>query len=77
MVKYLKRRCNCPIIIFSAFINPENVQKELQSAVNNLVSKGWPVSQANVRDIFQGLKLCVQDSGRTAARGCRELSDGQ
>ena len=71
------QQCGGVMTIFSAFMIPENVQKELESAGADRVSVGWPVPQAIFRDIFQGWKLCVQDSGRTAARGCRELSGGQ
>ena len=77
MIKYLKSRYNRPIIIFSAFVIPENVQNKLESAGADRLSVGWPVPQAIFRDIFQGWQLFVQDSGRTAARECRELSGGQ
>ena len=56
---------------------PENVQNKLESADADRLSVEWPVPQAIFRDIFQGWKLCVQGSGQTAARGCRELSGGQ
>ena len=62
---------------FSAFVIPEYLQKELESTGADQVSAGWPVPQSVFRDIFQGWQLFVQDSGRTAARECRELSGGQ
>ena len=65
------------MIIFSAFMITENAQNKLESAGADRLSVEWPGPQAIFRDIFQGWKLCVQDSGQTAARGCRELSGDQ
>ena len=51
MIKYLKSRYNRPIIIFSAFLIPEDVQKELESAGANRVSVGWPIPPDKFREI--------------------------
>ena len=44
MVRFLKCRYQKPIIIFSAFLIPEDVQKELESAGADRVSVGWHIT---------------------------------
>ena len=50
MIKYLKSRYQKPIIIFSAFLIPEEVQKELKSAGADRVSVGWPILTDKFRE---------------------------
>jgi hypothetical protein len=54
MIKCLKSRYQRPIIIFSAFLIPENVQKELESAGADRVSVGWPIPPEKFREIILG-----------------------
>ena len=51
MIKFLKSRYQKPIIIFSAFLIPEDVQKELKSAGADRVSVGWPIPLDKFREI--------------------------
>jgi hypothetical protein len=51
MIKCLKSRYQKPIIIFSAFLIPEDVQKELESAGADRVSVGWPITPDKFREI--------------------------
>ena len=52
MIKCLKRRYNHPILIFSAFMIPEDVQKELASAGADRISLGWPIPPDEFREII-------------------------
>ena len=52
MIRCLKSRYQRPIIIFSAFLIPEDVQKELESAGADRVSVGWPIPQDKFREII-------------------------
>ena len=50
MIKCLKSRYKRPVIIFSAFLMPEDVQKELESAGADRVSVGWPIPMDKFRE---------------------------
>ena len=52
MIKCLKSRYKRPIIIFSAFLIPEDVQKELESAGADRVSVGWPIPPDKFREMI-------------------------
>ena len=52
MIKCLKSRYSRPIIIFSALLIPEDVQKELKSAGADRVSVGWPIPLEKFREII-------------------------
>ena len=52
MIKCLKSRYQRPIIIFSAFLIPEDVQKELESAGADRVSVGWPITPDKFKEII-------------------------
>ena len=49
-IKCLKSRYQKPIIILSAFLIPEDVQKELKSAGANQISVGWPITLEKFRE---------------------------
>ena len=51
MIECLKRRYKRPIIVFSAFMIPEDVQNELKGAGADRVSVGWPISPDKFREI--------------------------
>jgi hypothetical protein len=56
MVRCLKSRYKRPVIIFSAFLIPEDIQKELQSAGADRVNVGWPITQDEFREyVRQGI----------------------
>ena len=50
MVRCLKSRYKRPIILFSAFLIPKEVQKELESAGAYRVSVGWPILTDKFRE---------------------------
>ena len=50
MIKCLKSRYQRPIIIFSAFMIPEDVQKELKSAGADRVIVGWPITPGKFKE---------------------------
>jgi hypothetical protein len=52
MIKCLKRRYQKPIIIFSAFLIPEDVQKELKDTGADRVSVGWPIPLDKFKEII-------------------------
>jgi hypothetical protein len=52
MIRCLKSMYQKPIIIFSAFLIPEEVQKELKSAGADRVSVGWPIPADKFREII-------------------------
>ena len=52
MVRFLKCRYQKPIIIFSAFLIPEDVQKELESAGADRISVGWPIPSDTFKEII-------------------------
>ena len=52
MVKCLKSRYKRPIIVFSAFMMPEDVQKELKDAGADRVSVGWPIPQDKFKEMI-------------------------
>jgi hypothetical protein len=56
MVRCFKSRYKRPVIIFSAFLIPEDIQKELQSAGADRVNVGWPITQDEFREyVRQGI----------------------
>ena len=55
MIKCLKRSYNRPILIVSAFMIPEDVQKELESAGADRVSVGWPILADKFRETILDL----------------------
>jgi len=55
MIKCLKRRYQRPIIIFSAFLIPKDVQKELKDAGADRVSVGWHIPQDKFRETILDL----------------------
>ena len=54
IIKCLKSRYKRPVIIFSAFLIPEEVQKELESAGADRVSVGWPIALDKFKEIILG-----------------------
>jgi hypothetical protein len=52
MIKCLKSTYNHPIIIFSAFLMPEDVQNELKSAGADLVSVGGLSLRMNLERLY-------------------------
>ena len=50
MIKCLKSRYQRPIIVFSAFLIPEDVQKELEGAGADRVSVEWPIPPDKFRE---------------------------
>ena len=50
MVRCLKSRYKRPIILFSAFLIPKEVQKELESAGAYRVIVGWPILTDKFRE---------------------------
>lgn len=50
MITYLKSMYKRPIIIFSAFMIPEDVQNELKNAGADRISVGWPITPDKFRE---------------------------